>query len=233
MTLVKSWIDFLELDAVFFTELRNFLLQFDEIIPSENQIFAAFNRVDPSKVKAIILGEDPYPRKTSACGIAFLDAEIKSWDSKTRGNSLKHIHKALLIQRGLADYSTPLAACREASKKVRFLSPLELFELWMKQGVLLLNTALTFSSAKDKAAHFAFWQPFMRKVLSTLESKNQPHYILWGKKAQAWADCFEIANRERIIAQGHPTYQHHFLSKTDAQYSPFKEIEERTAIKFS
>lgn len=233
MPLPKKWTSFLELDGAFDNEYTAFLAQFSQVLPSKNKIFAAFERVEPKRVRAVLLGEDPYPRETSACGIAFLDAEITSWDSKTRGNSLKHIHKALLIQRGLADYSTPLAACREASKAANFSSPRELFELWLSQGVLLLNTALTFSSAEDKAAHFAFWQPFMLAALSRLEKEQQPYYILWGKKAQAWAERIGVASSERVIAQGHPTYQHHFLDKNNPKYSPFTEIEEKTKLRFS
>lgn len=213
-------------------ELQNFLQHFDQIIPKPDYIFNAFRFVNPETVKCIILGEDPYPRSSSAYGVSFWDKEITDWSLKSRGNSLKHIHKSLLIHLAKADYSTSLEDCREISKKIDFPSPDELFQSWMRQGVLLMNTALTFSSAKDKKMHFKFWKPILKQVLQNLNDKNKPFFILWGKKAQTWANEITDLDESRIIRNGHPTYQHQFLRKENPTFSPFTEIIEKTGIDF-
>ncbi len=231
MNLSPDWINFLNLNAQAFSQtLTSFLQQFPTVIPQKELIFAAFNHVPPTQVKAILLGEDPYPRPNSACGIAFLDNEIRTWDSISRGNSLKHIHKALLISRGLATAHTSLADCRIITKKAQIQEPAELLTQWMNEGILLLNTSLTFSTAKDKSLHFAFWSDFISLVLATLENHNKPYYILWGKKAQLWANKINIEDKDRIISHGHPTYQHHFFNKALPDWSPLSDIEKRSGL---
>ena len=178
-------------------------------------------------------GEDPYPRITSANGIAFWDVEIQQWDDKTNGNSLKNMLKALLIAKGLADYNTSIAECRKIAKDNNFMSPPRLFERWLGQGVFLINTALTFSSSIDKKLHFDFWRPFHSALIHALNvQKSSPCYVLWGRKAQQWEKIINktIDQPSKIIKQGHPTFIHQFLNAKNPNYSPFTELQHKTGI---
>ncbi len=239
MRLPENWENFLAADLDiprFYKELDSFLMQHTPGIPAGPLIFHVFKRVAPRGVKCVLFGEDPYPRASSANGIAFWDEEIKSWQDKTNGNSLKNMLKALLVARGWAGYETPIARCREIAREKKLPAPAALFGNWLEQGVFLLNTSLTFSGPRAKKAHFAFWQPFHKAVIRALNRREEsaPYYILWGQKARRWLPVISetIDSPDKVILQGHPTFIHQFLKKEEPSYSPFTEIELRTGMKW-
>ncbi len=217
----------------FYKSLKEFVSSFDGIIPEAEKIFAVFTYMKPDDVKCVLLGEDPYPRLTSACGVAFWDKEIISWQDRTEGNSLKNILKGLLTFKRLATYNTSIAECRNLILKNDFPSPDQLFKNWLSEGVLLINTSLTFSSNIEKKKHFEFWKPFQLALITALNSRvESPFYILWGKKAQGWEKEIlkTIDDKGKIIKQGHPTFIHQFMKKTDPFYSPFDELTQKTNV---
>ncbi len=218
----------------FYDELNDFVKGQSVIIPKQVQIFNVFNYMAPSEVRCVLYGEDPYPRLSSACGVAFWDKEINSWYDKTNGNSLKNMLKALLVAENLANYKTKIAECRNIAAANGIKTPSELFEYWLEQGVLLINTALTFSDQESKAAHFNFWQPFHKALIRALNSHSKPYYVLWGKKAQNWENEILNSNNNpaRVIKQGHPTFIHQFLKADEPDYSPFVQLAEKTGIKW-
>ncbi len=238
MRLSSNWENFLK-DSydikTFYNELDAFIRKFKVIIPSKEMIFHAFDYVDPQNVKCVLFGEDPYPRITSACGVAFWDKEVNTWLDKTNGNSLKNILKALLVHDGKVTYSDSIEKCRSFISETSFVSPPQLFDLWLKQGVLLINTAMTFSGGDEKKEHISFWKSFHEQLIEKLNKRNySPYYILWGKKAQTWEQIINksLDNPEKIIKQGHPTFIHQFLNKDDQTYSPFTEIIKKTKIRW-
>ena len=236
MQLPQNWQSFLsnKIDFnSFYKQLNTLIKQSDFIMPYPELIFNVFTLLKPEKVRCVLFGEDPYPRLASANGIAFWDTEIKSWQQKTNGNSLKNILKALLVEKKLANYSTPISECRRIAFKQNIASPANLFKLWLSQGVLLVNTSLTFAGPENKKEHFVFWQPFHKTLIEMLNTRNQsPYYILWGKKAQDWESNIldSIDEPSKIIKQGHPTFIHHFLDKNNPAYSPFAELRRKTGI---
>ena len=235
--LPQAWESFLRpyLDLEkFYNDLRNFIKDYDLIIPRREQIFNVFNYMTPADVRCVLYGEDPYPRLSSACGVAFWDREINSWHDKTNGNSLKNMLKALLVAEKLANYRTTIAECRTIAASNSLKSPSELFEHWLQQGVLLLNTALTFSDQQSKAAHFNFWQPFHKALIKALNGHSGPYYVLWGKKAQNWENEIieTVDDPSKIIKQGHPTFIHQFLKADQPDYSPFTQLSIQTGIKW-
>jgi len=236
LRLPQDWEKFLEsvLDLnQFYEKLDHFLAQFPTILPERDKIFNVFYLVPPEKVKCVLYGEDPYPRKSSANGVAFWDAEIKSWQDKTVGNSMKNILKALLVAHGLATYHTPIARCREIALEHGIKSPDQLFQHWLNNGVLLVNVALTYSSAKDKKKHFQFWQDFHQALIKALgQLEQKPYFILWGRKAQQFEPLIlkELHDPEKIIKNGHPTFIHQFLKAEMPDFSTFKEIESKTGF---
>ncbi len=233
-----NWETFLapKFDFVTFYKKLNRLIKSSEFItPLSEMIFNVFKYVEPDQVRCVIFGEDPYPRFTSANGVAFWDAEINSWNDKTNGSSLKNILKALLVAEGLADYHASIAECRKIAEHENIVSPPDLFKLWLKQGVLLVNTSMTFAGPENKKEHFKFWQPFHRALIRALNLRTEsPYYILWGKKAQKWDNdiLLTIDDNDKIIKQGHPTFIHQFLKKDEPGYSPFTEIINKTGAKF-
>lgn len=230
-TLLSKEIDFTSFD----TKLEHLINQSSFLTPKPEFIFNVFDQVTPEQVRCVLFGEDPYPRLNSANGIAFWDTEINSWNDKTNGNSLKNILKALLVFKGLANYHQPIAECREIAEQENMIAPPDLFRLWLKQGVLLINSSLTFAGSENKKEHFKLWQPFHKALIKVLNTnQTSPYYILWGRKAQQWEKeiLITIDEPSKIIKQGHPTFIHQFLNKNQISYSPFSEIHQKTGIKW-
>ena len=238
MRLPKIWEDFLSAFfnlPHFYNYLDGFLKGKEFLTPKRELIFNVFNYVKPADVRCVLFGEDPYPRVSSANGVAFWDKEIRSWKDKTNGNALKNILKALLVSEGIAEYATTINECRQIAEQNLIHSPPKLFELWLGQGVLLVNSALTFTSFHDKNTHFALWRPFHLALIAALNSREEnPFYILWGNKAQQWEETIlkSIDNPRKIIKQGHPTFIHQFLRKDQPDYSPFDEIKDKTGLRW-
>ena len=238
MRLPTNWEYFLKktIDlSEFYLNLDVLISRTKHLIPAEENIFHVFRSLAPEDVRCVLYGEDPYPRLTSANGVAFWDAEIDSWETRTNGSAMKNILKALLVARGWADYHTSIAECRRIALEKKIKSPPQLFPFWLKQGVLLINTSLTFGGNGLKKTHFDFWHPFHRALIRALNRREDaPVYILWGRKAWRWEE--EIINTlsdpGKIIKQGHPTFIHQFLKKDKPAYSPFVEIRKRTGLKW-
>ncbi len=234
--LPENWEAFLNpyLDlASFYEQLDSFLGSLQTVIPAKERIFHVFTVVPPQKVCCVLYGEDPYPRRSSANGVAFWDAQIKDWNDRTVGNSMKNILKALLIAHGLATYGTPLSRCREIALEQGIKGPGDLFRHWLDHGVLLVNVALTFSTFQEKKKHFAFWRPFHLALIQALNArKPSPFYILWGRKAQQWLPAIQksIDDPAKILKFNHPTFIHQFLKPEQPTYSPFVEIEAKTGF---
>ena len=238
MRLPVSWENLINQELnlqAFYKDLDSLIKYSDILIPEENNIFNVFRYLEPEQVKCFLYGEDPYPRETSANGVAFWDMEIKTWADKTNGNSLKNMLKGLLVARGWADYKTSIEQCREIAHTKRVMTPPQLFEYWLRKGVLLVNAALTFAGPENKKQQLLFWQPFHKALIKILHrDKPYPFFILWGKKALKFEP--EIRKYEnsghRIIRNGHPTFIHQFLDKENPNYSPFTEIEQKTGFKW-
>ncbi len=221
--------------ANFYSDYHQFIEQFEVLCPGREQVFAAFHLTKPHKVKVVLFGEDPYPRVTSANGIAFWDSEIDSWDKPTSGNALKNILKALLVGQDWADYTTLISECRRLAAGKKVLPPPDLFRFWIDQGVFLINTALTFSNKTEKKIHFRFWNSFHQNLIQKLNGRPEsPFYILWGGKATRWKQTIlnTIDEPEKIIEQAHPTYIHQFLNPDQISYSPFRELELKTNVRW-
>jgi len=90
--------------------------------PKIGWIFRAFNMVPPDKVKAIIMGKDPAPQPGLATGLSF------SLDPSVHPLVVQSVLRMVLEARNEG-------YCVDPSKGVLIH--------WAKQGVLLLNTALT------------------------------------------------------------------------------------------
>lgn len=129
------------------------------ILPPEQTRFAALARTQPQDTKVVILGQDPYPTKGHANGLAF---------SVTAGTplprSLANIYREMEDDIGT----------RPATGDLTHLAD---------QGVLLLNTALTVPEG-DAGGHAKLgWSTLTAQVLNHLDDTPRA-FLLWGKHAQ-------------------------------------------------
>jgi uracil-DNA glycosylase len=158
-------------------------------LPEQSNIFKAFELCPFNKLKAIIIGQDPYPNTTHAMGLAF---SVKRDVSPIPG-SLKNIYTAL-----------------NNNKAIPFVTPNPIhgdLMSWAKQGVLMINTALTLRMHQGKNAHLTKWQGFTDELLRLIsKEKRNIVFILWGGFAQKKAELIDDSNsRHLILKYIHPS----------------------------
>ena len=160
----KSWIDAgLDLDLI-----RKALAVIEEkrkdreILPKQEDVLNAIKLCPLNKVKVLIIGQDPYPSAEHAHGLAFSSL------SKNTPASLKNIFKKLEQDfKGSKHNSNVLIS-------------------WEKQGVLLLNTALTFEGKDTKLLkeHTKLWAPVIENIFNILRNRGNLIVMRWGSHAQ-------------------------------------------------
>jgi len=140
--------------------------------PEMRLMFEAFNRVSPKNVKVVILGQDPTPQEGKATGRAF-----SVENPRTVGSVMN-----VLLEVALEGWSVDLSN-GDLSK-------------WEKQGVLLLNSALTiakieyinkddFKTKRKQISHLGFWSEFTKLLIKYVSDLPEPSvWMLWGNVAQ-------------------------------------------------
>lgn len=157
------------------------------ILPDTSRTFKAFRLCPLKNVRVVILGQDPY-HDGSATGLAFANRA----DRRKVSPSLRNIITAVETDygkkhgvnvKGLLDVDTTL-------------------ESWAKQGVLLLNTALTVEQSRA-GSHTELWKPFTKMFIESLSTnKCNLVFVLWGKKAQEYEQY--IKGDHTILKAPHP-----------------------------
>jgi uracil-DNA glycosylase len=151
-----------------------------EVVPPSDLIFNAFNMFNQSELKVCIIGMDPYIHKGEAMGLSF---------SVPRGTkcppSLRNIFKELENEYGTTRTNTDLTD-------------------WARQGVLLLNTALTTLENKT-GHHIKIWKDLTHDIINHIAHHFQHIvYILWGAHAQSFEPFIDPA-KNLILKHSHPS----------------------------
>ncbi|WP_067730650.1 uracil-DNA glycosylase [Oceanobacillus damuensis] len=185
--LKNDWADILssEFDKPYYSELREFLkMEYatQTIYPKMDDIFNALHKTPFHKVKAVILGQDPYHGPNQAHGLSFsVQPEVK------QPPSLRNIFKELQNDLG---YPIP-----DHGYLVE----------WAAQGVLLLNTVLTVRAGQPHSHKNHGWEIFTDQVIKSLNRKHEPVvYILWGSAAQKKVKLIDTS-KHFIISAPHPS----------------------------
>ncbi len=162
----KQYRDFLEADKGYFPTYDNFL--------------NAFKTLPLEKTRYILFGQDPYPREKSAIGYAFIDGAVGELFSQNglsksvnRATSLRNFIKMLLVADGLLSVEdvTP-KAIQKVDKEPLIDNIMELKDNFEKNGILLLNISLVFTSKKNTALHVKEFLPFMNELLMQLQDRD-------------------------------------------------------------
>ncbi|GMG83672.1 uracil-DNA glycosylase [Paralimibaculum aggregatum] len=152
-----------------------------EILPPAGEIFAALELTPPERVRAVILGQDPYPTPGDANGLAF---SVHPGQALPR--SLRNIHAELATDLGRAPPNGDLRP-------------------WARAGVLLLNSVLTVPAGQAGGHQNRIgWEPLAREVLE-LVSRRPTAFLLWGARAQALASHIHDDPRHLVIRTAHPS----------------------------
>lgn len=183
----NSWDEILEgeFDKEYYLKLRQFLIgeyKSRVIYPDMYHIFNALKFTPYEKVKAVILGQDPYHQPGQAHGLCFSVQK-----GMPQPPSLVNIFKELADDLGI----TPPGHGN--------------LESWANNGVLLLNTALTVRKNQANSHRGKGWEIFTDRVIELLNERQQPIvFILWGNNAKAKEKL--ITNPNHCIIKGaHPS----------------------------
>jgi len=183
----QEWLDILrpEFEKSYFTELKSFLVEEKKlyrVYPPGNRIFAAFDCTPFSKVKVVILGQDPYHGDGQAHGLCFSVP-----DGIALPPSLVNIYKELTT-----DLEIPIPKSGNLEK-------------WAKQGVLLLNATLTVRANQAGSHQRHGWENFTDEVIRQLSARHTGLvFILWGSYAQA-KEALIDTSKHFILKAVHPS----------------------------
>lgn len=133
------------------------------VYPPADDIFNAFHFTPLSKVKVLILGQDPYHNVNQAHGLSFSVPPSQ----KEIPPSLQNIYKELQSDCGC------------------YIPDNGYLKKWADQGVLLLNTVLTVRAHQANSHQGMGWEKFTDAVIQAVNAQDRPIvYMLWGNPAQ-------------------------------------------------
>lgn len=152
------------------------------IYPPGPKIFNAFDSTPFSKVKVIILGQDPYHGPGQAMGLSFsVPKNIRI------PPSLRNIHKELYN-----DLDIEIPGHGDLSS-------------WAAKGVFLLNAILTVEHKKAGSHSKIGWETFTDAVIRKLSDERENLvFLLWGRFARSKASLID-SNKHHIFESAHPS----------------------------
>ncbi len=172
----------------YFIKIQKFLHQEKKknkiIYPPNKFIFHCFKLTKFSKIKIVIVGQDPYYKKGQAHGLAFSVPKY----IKNIPPSVKNIYKEIKYE--FPNFIIPNHGC---------------LTNWAKQGILLLNTILTVEADKPCSHKNIGWEIFTNNIINYINKYlNNIIFILWGYYAQK--KILLINNKKHLILKSaHPS----------------------------
>ena len=208
--ITNDWLDAVseEFRKPYYKELYTFVkneYSTHVIYPPADDIFNAFHFTPLSKVKVLLLGQDPYHNVNQAHGLSFSVLPTQ----KDIPPSLQNIYQELHDDLGCTIPSH--------GNLVK----------WAKQGVLLLNTVLTVRAHQANSHRGIGWEEFTDAAIRVLNTQDRPIvFILWGRPAQMKKRMLTNPNH-LILEAPHPSplsaYRGFFGSKPFSQTNKFLE----------
>lgn len=191
-----------------YQQLHNFLVDeygHQQVYPEMHHIFEAFNWTPFSKVKVVILGQDPYhgPGQAHRCSFSVLPGVAVP-------PSLQNIYKELQ-----ADLGCPPV-------KHGYLRS------WAEQGVLLLNSVLTVRAGQAYSHQGHGWEQLTDAAIVALSERPAPVvFILWGRAARDKKRLIDL-KRNFVVESAHPSplsaYRGFFGSRPFSKTNQFLEM---------
>lgn len=171
------------------------------IYPLMHEVFTALVKTPPERVRAVLLGQDPY-HGGQAHGLCF---SVR--DGHRFPPSLRNIFRELVEDTGAPE---PLTGDLSA---------------WAEEGVLLLNSVLTVRAGLAGSHEKIGWGQFTELIMQAVSEEIQPSvFILWGNFA-ASKKKFINEKRHLIIESPHPSplssYRGFFGSKPFSRCNQF------------
>lgn len=164
----NDWLPYLEPEFKkdYYKELYKFIKEeyaTRQIFPPSEDIFNALHFTPLSKVKVVILGQDPYHDDNQAHGLSFSVPVTQPKIPPSLQNIYKELHDEL--------------GC--------YIPNNGYLKKWADQGVLLLNTVLTVQAHNAFSHRDKGWEQFTDAVINAVNAQDRPVvYLLWGTPSQ-------------------------------------------------
>lgn len=169
-----------------FAKLTNFVREeylSKTVYPKPEEVFKAFWLTPFSKVKVVILGQDPYHGIHQAHGLCFSVPK-----GVTPPPSLKNIYKEI-----------------EDDEQIKKDFNDGNLEPWAEQGVFLLNAILTVIAHQPASHSKKGWEEFTDYIIKTLSDKRENLvFILWGNYARSKKTLID-QTKHLILESAHPS----------------------------
>ena len=150
--------------------------------PPGSLIFNAFNLCPFDRVKAVIIGQDPYHEPGQAQGLSFSVPEGVPFPPSLQ-NIFKEIH---------LDLGKPMPPTGDLTR-------------WAEQGVLLLNATLTVRAHQAASHQRHGWEQFTDAAIRALNAERENLvFILWGGYARSKAQLID-RSRHLVLESVHPS----------------------------
>jgi uracil-DNA glycosylase len=158
----------------------------ETLCPNIKDVFKAFKLCSYNKCRVIFVGQDPYPQRGVAQGVLFGNS------SDTPENKLSP--SLQIIKESVINFEIPH----------NFITFDPTLESWAKQGILMINSALTTEVGKI-GVHMMKWRPFMIAFLKQMSMINPGIiYVLFGSQAQILEPY--INKNNYVLKIEHPAY---------------------------
>ena len=196
-TVHVSWMEAIfmkEMQKPYFKQIKQHLCKEKNtkniVFPPEDLIYSWTRLCPIDNVKVVILGQDPYHDHGQAMGLAFSVP-----DGVTRPPSLRNIFTEIL-----ADSNDS-----EIMKTGKHMTTGDLSR-WARQGVLLLNTALTVRAHQANSHQYIGWEHLTDAVIRYLGLTDKPIvFMLWGSHARKKAGLIKKSDKKMILQAAHPS----------------------------
>ena len=152
------------------------------LAPPPAMVFRALELTPLDSVKAVILGQDPYPKAGDAHGLAFSYVGSRAVPASLR----------VILRELCDDLGCPPPGHGDLTG-------------WARQGVLLLNAALTTETGTSGAHMRLGWAALVDQVVAAVSAERPAvAFLLWGANARSRAPLID-ARKHLVIESGHPS----------------------------
>ena len=175
-----------EFSKQYYLDLRKKLIveyKTQQIFPDMYDIFNALRYTPYSKVKAVIIGQDPYHNIGQAHGLSFS------------------------VRKGVAPPPSLINIFKEIKSDIGTDNLGRHGELigWAENGVLLLNSVLTVRANQPRSHRNIGWEIFTDNVIKLLNQRETPIvFLLWGNPARRKAEIITNPIHKKLMTV-HPS----------------------------
>ena len=177
--------------------------------PDRSDLFRSLALVEYSKCNVVLLGQDPYPNRRHATGVAF-SAERPNLHQNDTGKS-ESFERSYGSKLAKIEHFNKLPASlkiiyKELMRDLLISLPGHgCLENWCEQGVLLWNATPTCNEGEPGSHQDWYeWMPLTTEIVERLSAKGKVIFVLIGHRAQIYANCIDEYNNT-IIYTSHPS----------------------------